>query len=348
MLEGFNLSWKTLPQHLEATIRELYHEEKYTDVSLVSDDQIKFRAHRIILRACSPVFRNIIDSHPGQHPLIYLRGIQSQEIQSILEFIYQGEARLSYDRLPEFFKVSQDLKVKEINVGLSSPLVSPSYPEEPREKIKTKSYHSEVSEDIMDIYNFDTSSVDTDSVDTGSVDTGSVDTDSVDITSVDTGNIVTFSVDTGSVDISSVDTCSVDTRSEHELVKNVTEEIRKEKPANSNLEHKTYPCNRCDYQAASYSTIKEHISSHHKRKMFLCTYCDYKTDKQSALRIHTEGQHEGIRYPCNQCDYQATQMSNLGRHIQTVHEQVKYPSHHCDAQYKDKRHLKKHILTYHR
>lgn len=39
--------------------KDLYHEELYTDITLVSDDQIQFEAHKIVLSDCSPVFKRI-------------------------------------------------------------------------------------------------------------------------------------------------------------------------------------------------------------------------------------------------------------------------------------------------
>ena len=50
--------------------KDIYQEEKYLDVTLVSDDQTQFKAHKIVLSACSPVFKYIIDTNPSQHPLI--------------------------------------------------------------------------------------------------------------------------------------------------------------------------------------------------------------------------------------------------------------------------------------
>ena len=59
-------------------------------------------------------FKKIIESNPSQHPLIYLRGIQSYEMESILQFMYLGEGRVHHGRMSEFLKVAQDLKVKGI------------------------------------------------------------------------------------------------------------------------------------------------------------------------------------------------------------------------------------------
>ena len=54
-----------------------------TDITLV----------RIVLSACSSVFRKIIDRNRTQYLLMYLRGIQSYEVESILQFMYLGEGR---------------------------------------------------------------------------------------------------------------------------------------------------------------------------------------------------------------------------------------------------------------
>merc|ERR1711936_1374298 len=83
MAEKYTLNWHTFSEHLQVMFKDLYQEGRYTDVTLVSDDQTQFKAHKIVLSACSPVFKKIIDSNPSQHPLIYLRGVQSYEVESI-------------------------------------------------------------------------------------------------------------------------------------------------------------------------------------------------------------------------------------------------------------------------
>ena len=84
MTESYNLSWQQFVEHLRHLSQQLYQEGEYADVTLVSDDQTQFKAHKIVLSACSPVFKKIIENNPSQHPLIYLRGIQSYEMESIL------------------------------------------------------------------------------------------------------------------------------------------------------------------------------------------------------------------------------------------------------------------------
>merc|ERR1712150_335273 len=118
MAEKYTLNWHTFTDHLQLMFKDLYEEEKHSDVTLVCDDQTQFKVHKIVLRACSPVFKKIIDNNPSQHPLIYLRGIQSYEMESILQFMYLGEGRFYYERMGEFLKVAKDLEVKEISKGV--------------------------------------------------------------------------------------------------------------------------------------------------------------------------------------------------------------------------------------
>ena len=76
MTEKYTLNWNTFADHLQLMFQDLYNEGHHSDVTLVCDDQTNFKAHKIVLSACSPVFKKIIDNNPNQHPLIYLRGIQ--------------------------------------------------------------------------------------------------------------------------------------------------------------------------------------------------------------------------------------------------------------------------------
>ena len=99
MSEKYTLNWERFSEHHQLMFKDLYQEGRYADVTLVSDDQTLFKAHKIVLSACSPVFQKIIDSNPMQHPLIYLRGIQSHELESILQFIYLGEGKFYHERM---------------------------------------------------------------------------------------------------------------------------------------------------------------------------------------------------------------------------------------------------------
>ena len=112
--EKYNLNWHTYSDHLREMLHEMMKSNELTDVTLISDDKKHFKAHKIVLTACSPVFKSIINELPQNSSVIYLRGIQHQEMESILEFIYLGAATFSVERMGEFLEVAKDLEIKEI------------------------------------------------------------------------------------------------------------------------------------------------------------------------------------------------------------------------------------------
>ena len=93
-------------------MREMMTSDDFTDVTLVTDDKKTIKAHRNILSACSPVFKNILQMEiNNSHPVIYLRGIQYSEIESLLQFIYLGEEKFNEERMNEFLSVSKSLEI---------------------------------------------------------------------------------------------------------------------------------------------------------------------------------------------------------------------------------------------
>ena len=89
--------------------------DDFKDVTLISDDKKPIKAHRNILSACSPVFKNIFQMEINNHPVIYLRGIKYSEIESILQFIYLGETKLYRDSLNELLLVAKNLEIEEFS-----------------------------------------------------------------------------------------------------------------------------------------------------------------------------------------------------------------------------------------
>ena len=75
-MEQFNLNWHTYSDHLREMMENLMNSHKSADVTLVCNDKTKFKAHKFVLNACSPVFQSIIDDLPyNEYSIIYLRGV---------------------------------------------------------------------------------------------------------------------------------------------------------------------------------------------------------------------------------------------------------------------------------
>ena len=110
----FSLRWKYFHTNISSRLSDLYTETSSTDVTLVSDDQIQFQAHKCVLSACSPVMKNLLLNNPHSHPLIYLRGVKQQELGSILQFMYHGEAAIHQKGIHILLENAKDLQIKQL------------------------------------------------------------------------------------------------------------------------------------------------------------------------------------------------------------------------------------------
>merc|ERR1711934_559347 len=112
--EKYSLRWHTYSDHLKSMMKELMMNEDFSDVTLVTEDKIQMKANVAILSACSPVFRDVLKKEKNFSPTMYLRGIQYSELESIMQFIYLGEATFYEERMDEFLAVAKSLEIEEL------------------------------------------------------------------------------------------------------------------------------------------------------------------------------------------------------------------------------------------
>ena len=112
--EKYNLKWHTYSDHLRSMMKELMMNEDFSDVTLVTDDKKHIKANINILSSCSPVFKDILKKEKNVNPIMYLRGVQYFEMESIMQFIYLGEATFYEERMDEFLAVAKSLEIKEL------------------------------------------------------------------------------------------------------------------------------------------------------------------------------------------------------------------------------------------
>ena len=109
--EKFCLRWNDFESNISVAFRELRDDKDFFDVTLACDDD-QIQAHKMILGACSPFFRNILRRNPHQHPLLYLKGVKYNDLQAVLNFMYHGEVSVAQEDLNSFLSVAEDLRVK--------------------------------------------------------------------------------------------------------------------------------------------------------------------------------------------------------------------------------------------
>ena len=91
MSEQLCLQWSDFKDNIISSFGILRKENDFTDVTLVSGDGHQVDSHKMVLASGSPVFKNILKGNKQSHPLIYMRGLKSDDLFAILDFLYSGK-----------------------------------------------------------------------------------------------------------------------------------------------------------------------------------------------------------------------------------------------------------------
>ncbi|XP_068130536.1 kelch-like protein 18 [Hyperolius riggenbachi] len=93
-------------------LRDLYFTETLCDVTIVTEGR-RFLCHRVVLASVSPYFRAMfttcmVESQQGE---VSLLDVSTSTIETILHFIYTGEAAVTLDNAEDLFTVSSRLQI---------------------------------------------------------------------------------------------------------------------------------------------------------------------------------------------------------------------------------------------
>ena len=113
--EKFCLRWNDFKENINTTFRDLRKDNNFTDVTLACEDGQQVEAHKVILASSSPFFKNLLEKNKHTHPLIYMRGVKSDELLPLVDFLYFGEAKIDQDNLESFLNIAEELQVKGLN-----------------------------------------------------------------------------------------------------------------------------------------------------------------------------------------------------------------------------------------
>ena len=277
--EKFHLTWHTYTDHLREMLNEMMSSNELTDVTLVSEDKKKFKAHKVVLSACSSVFKSIISDTFLSSPIIYLRGIQSFEIDSILQFIYLGEATFYQERINEFINVARSLEIKTIRKTIEIP------EKEHDNFVKQEINHDEEllsSEAKVELIRKDIPHKQRE---------------------LKHNDGAKYPCNQCNYKATKSSHLQQHIKSIHDEVKYPCNQCNYEATVPSNLqqhlksvhEEVKYPCDLCDYKATDPSSLRQHIKSLHDGVKYPCDQCSFKAVRPSNLQQHIKSIHEGLK-----------------------------------------------------
>ena len=315
----YDLKWQYFTSNVTSRLSEVFTENSFCDVTLVSDDQKPFQAHRYVLSTFSPVLKNILLNNPHSHPLIYLRGVNQKDLDSILQFIYLGLALVKHKDIKRFYQTAKDLQIKNLaeNIRKGNPPESVDDLENIDNKPK-EDIHKDDENQTENEY------------------AGNINLDIADeIINIDDNEFGSgkqlYKCGECEKSYKRKDFLKSHQESVHEGVRYFCDQCGYSYHYQSDLKkHKKsvheglrYSCNRCDYQAKQQNHLKAHKESAHEGVRYFCDQCEYNATTRCQIKKHKISFHEGIRFYCDQCNYEATKRCNLKRHKKSVHRGLK-------------------------
>ena len=92
--EKLCLQWNDFKDNVSSAFGQLREDKELTDVTLACEDGHQIEAHKVILAAPSPFFMQLLRKNKHSHPLVFMRGVKSEDLAAIVDFLYLGEAKI--------------------------------------------------------------------------------------------------------------------------------------------------------------------------------------------------------------------------------------------------------------
>ena len=289
--EKYNLTWQSFQTHVQTFLKDLFSSNNFTDVTLVSDDKQTVRAHRNVLSACSPVFKELLllDEKINQ-PIIFLKGVKYQELEAILQFIYLGQATFQEERVSQFLEAASSLEIKDLSQICAQPNFSNT-----TQTLHQNAPNYEKEYQTMNYFGVQASK---------------------EITKEEAKSVMVME----SLVPLQCDYCELKYQTKSGLtshlkaVHNILQ--------SSNPSAQTHNCSQCEFQTENSTSLRRHVLAKHEYITHSCHQCNKKYTYVHDLKRHILSAHEGKRYQCDLCSHTTTQIGDLARHKRNKHTHV--------------------------
>ena len=349
--QKYNINWNNYSDHLRAMLHDMLESKDLTDVILVCDDKRHVRAHKFVLSACSPVFRNIVKFLPYHNSVIYLTGIKFEHLQTILEFIYYGAASLNQESKEEFIKITKNLEIK----GMEDIIMVDDINSSKRLETEEFEFDVNITNASTEIPKEEHQTKEQEIVENGIYDKDNTKLDCNDIMNESDEEMYFAKIFKNTNTESNVgESNEMEMRQfeENNLTNSPNKNLESEKKYSESItklepEQQKFDCDQCDYQTLSLSNLKKHTMARHELVRYECSKCDYSVGTKKYLKYHIRSKHEGIMLTCSQCEYKASNPSNLREHVKSKHEGFKHVCKQCGQEYLTYSGLRMHRISVH-
>ena len=369
------LEWKKYESISNSTFKNLYDDKLFTDVTLACEGHKKIEAHKVILSACSHLFKEILQEYHHPHPLIYLQGIDLENLVLLKKFMYLGKAMIEQEHIETFLKMStnflntqteqnptllpNDTKVKQdldqydsktettpiknitlLGISVNSDLTEDYFPTGCVMKVdqSPKENNSRMSSNPSNFEAMSTTSRKNSS-----------------LTRKEKLPIEFLAKMKQSCLRCPYKTFNSDKLKDHNDKMHL-EQICPE--CGISLEggrlqghlksaHTTYSCEECSLTTASRNQYFWHKKTHITDSLRRCDQCEYSSYSNYAVMKHTQTHNTSKDFKCGSCDFISKTSDEQKRHNNKVHKGLRYECEDCDYSATQSNNLKTHKISVH-
>ena len=260
-MEKFYLKWSDFQSNISKSFQSLRNKKDFSDATLVGDDFKQITAHKIILSSCSVYFNNILKNiGDNNHTIVCLEGMSSEDIEKVMDYVYNGELKIYQNDIDRFLVVGQRLGLEGL-IGMEA-----SSKESALEEI----YAAQTIKHLDESYEVEEQSI----VNKG-INKTACNKDKILMSNTRKYNMSNTS---NQIIVSFAHGSSID--SMEELKKKVEESYSRENDGQ-------FSCHYCKKLFKWSSHAKEHVEVHFDGLSLNCNYCEKTFRSRYSLRQHT-------------------------------------------------------------
>ena len=91
-IEKLCLKWNGFQENVSSAFGDCRKDREFADITLACEGGYQVGAHKVILASSSPFFSDLLRKNRHPHPLVFMRGLKSEDLVAIVDFLYCGEA----------------------------------------------------------------------------------------------------------------------------------------------------------------------------------------------------------------------------------------------------------------
>ena len=295
--------------HIKEMLVELMSSEQYADVTLFTDDQMTFRAHKFVLSACSPVFKEMLGKFQNQNPLLYLKGVEHHELQSLLTFMYKGQATCKQDRMEKFLDVAHTFQLKSLTENFEERKISADIDSEDTSEKGNENIILNPSDELEEHFG------------------------SIEVVETEDTSLNKEAVEVKLKDQSPTIDETVTTEATESLCEGAVSDVAKY----SFRKNKPKKCPLCNKNFSRPKTMRQHFANVHEGERIPCSICNLQFSTKSSLKKHLLSKHKDSEIDVDE----------IVNNCRLVYPDPRISCNFCTLKFFTRRLLKKHVFAMH-